>query len=227
MADVDITSVLLYSAIIAVILLLAFHLHDYIASEEGFAISQLKNATQEYKNREREQSGQGNANMLTSDSNRPPYAGKENLSLSSANNLLTGQGQYNKVAKDVLDTMYSGPDNDGIADQGHKFDVEAMSMAENQLHDKVQQDTYNDYLVDSQLDQSTLVSHQQFVYDQNKLRNKGGTASHHTIFTPADVPFVGLRRPNYRDADTHLYRGGTEHSVRSSQLPQSERKIIL
>lgn len=222
----EIKSVLIYSALIVFILILAYHLHDLVMAGEGFATSRLKNITQEYRNIDREKSGQGHANMLTSDSNRPPYAGKENLSLNSANNLLTGEHHYKNAADAILENMYND-NKDGNEHKNYTYDVEAEAMASNQLHEKMQQDTYNDYLIDSQLDQGTLVSHQQFVYDQNKLRNKGGTASHHSIFTPSFLPFTGLPRFSYRDADSGQARAGTENSVDSSQLPQAGRKIII
>jgi hypothetical protein len=143
--------------------------------------------------------------------------------LSNANSLLTGGDVESLVADSIMKEAY------GAGDVETSFgDEESKSLANNMMADLHLDDSYNSYLVSSQLDEGTLASHQQFVYDQHRLRNKGGTAAHHTIFTPPDpVPWVGLRRPDYSTASSDYdTRMGQEYSVRSSQLQQQRPNMI-
>lgn len=188
---------------IIVFLYMAYEL--YI--KEGYAISPLKNQTQEYKQPDLEKRGIGQANQFTGDADMPPYSNKKQGS-ELIRDLLTGVDHY---------------ENNALSGK-----PEAESFTDNFLAPDETGDLFNDYLIDSQLDSSTLASHQQFVYDQNKLRNAGGTAAHHTIFVPGDpAPWQGLRRPDYNTASSDFNsRMGQEHSVRSSQLREQQRNQL-
>ena len=142
--------------------------------------------------------------------------------LANANRLLTGGDIENLVAGNIMKEAYGDEENPEFGTE------ESKSLACNMMSDLSLDDSYNSYLVSSQLDEGTLASHQQFVYDQHRLRSKGGTAAHHAIFTPTDpVPWVGLRRPDYSTASSdYNTRMGQEYSVRSSQLQQQQPNYI-
>jgi len=148
--------------------------------------------------------------------------GTSESALSAVNDLLTGSSAENAIAHSIMKEAYSSVDDPNFGDE------ESKSLASNMLSNLPQDDTYNSYLISSQLDEGTLASHQQFVYDQHRLRSKGGTAAHHSIFTPTDpVPWVGLRRPDYTTASSdYNTRMGQEYSVRSSQLEQQRPNHI-
>lgn len=148
--------------------------------------------------------------------------GTGGATLENADKLLTGGDVEGDVADSIMKQAYGDVDDPNFGDE------ESKSLANNMLSDLSLDDSYNSYLVSSQLDEGTLASHQQFVYDQHRLRSKGGTAAHHSIFTPADpVPWVGLRRPDYSTASSdYNTRMGQEYSVRSSQLQQQRPNYI-
>ena len=105
----------------------------------------------------------------------------------------------------------------------HKNDEpEVVLLKENFRRNALDKVGWNDYLAKQNVDDQLRSNHRDFVYHQNMLRTRGGTASNAAIFSPSDaVPWVGLRRPQYHVA----FRPGARYvpSVDATQLPAPNR----
>ena len=152
------------------------------------------------------------------------YAGNNASAMHGTTDQKTENFNGSAVALGVNETK--GTSKKGLFKQDPNDSPEVAILKENFKRDSLDRIDWNNYLVKQNVDDQLKSNHRDFVYRQNMLRTRGGTASHDAIFVPTDaVPWVGLRRPEYWAA----FRPGARYvpSVDATQLPSPARGDTL